>query len=92
MSTQDVSTSSYINFIIIYSNNGDVIQLLSIAGADIKEMQNLTYDHVYKINYLANWEFIHRTRTPVIGAISGYAVSCYYLCNEDIYSIVLLNP
>ncbi|EDV29629.1 Enoyl-CoA hydratase, mitochondrial [Trichoplax sp. H2] len=44
------------------------------AGADIKEMQNLTYDYTYKSDFLANWEFVHRTKTPIIAAINGYAL------------------
>jgi enoyl-CoA hydratase len=44
------------------------------AGADIKEMQDLTYMDVYKSDFIGSWERLGRARKPVIAAVSGYAL------------------
>jgi enoyl-CoA hydratase len=44
------------------------------AGADIKEMKDLTYDHVYLNKFLENWNFITTIRKPVIAAVNGFAL------------------
>lgn len=45
------------------------------AGADIKEMQELTYMEAFKGDYISrNWERITDFRKPVIAAVAGYAM------------------
>ncbi len=45
------------------------------AGADIKEMRELTYMDAYYRDFItANWERASRCRKPVIAAVAGYAL------------------
>lgn len=44
------------------------------AGADIKEMQHLTYADVYGKDRFADWERFNAVRTPIIAAVAGYAL------------------
>lgn len=45
------------------------------AGADIKEMKDLTFAEAFGGNFITrNWEGVTRVRTPVIAAVSGYAL------------------
>lgn len=45
------------------------------AGADIKEMQDLTYMEAFKGDFISrNWERITEFRKPVIAAVAGYAM------------------
>ncbi|EFE39121.1 enoyl-CoA hydratase/isomerase family protein [Trichophyton verrucosum HKI 0517] len=45
------------------------------AGADIKEMTPLTFAAAYNDNFIAPWSHLANTiRTPVIAAVSGYAL------------------
>lgn len=44
------------------------------AGADIKEMQPRTYPAVLHDDFIGRWETITTIRTPVIAAVSGYAL------------------
>jgi enoyl-CoA hydratase len=44
------------------------------AGADIKEMQAKSYIDVYMEDFFAGWEGMTRIRTPIIAAVSGYAL------------------
>lgn len=47
----------------------------SIAGADIKEMQNRTFQECYGGNFLAHWNRVSTVKKPVIAAVNGFAVS-----------------
>ncbi|MEM6383423.1 MAG: enoyl-CoA hydratase [Pseudomonadota bacterium] len=44
------------------------------AGADIKEMSELTFPDSFAANYAASYEAIAKTRKPVIAAVAGYAL------------------
>lgn len=44
------------------------------AGADIKQMQPLTYVDAYQMNLFADWDALLRIRKPIIAAVSGYAL------------------
>ena len=45
------------------------------AGADIKEMKDLSFAEVYGGDFITrNWEGVTRLRKPVIAAVSGYAL------------------
>ena len=44
------------------------------AGADIKEMQNLTFNECFSGNFLSHWDRVTRVRKPVIAAVNGYAL------------------
>jgi enoyl-CoA hydratase len=44
------------------------------AGADIKEMVDLKFQHVFGGNFLSHWDRLARSRKPVIAAVNGYAL------------------
>jgi enoyl-CoA hydratase len=44
------------------------------AGADIKQMQPLTYPDTYLEDFIATSDRISRCRKPIIAAVSGYAL------------------
>uniref|UniRef100_A0A2K5JH11 Enoyl-CoA hydratase, mitochondrial n=1 Tax=Colobus angolensis palliatus TaxID=336983 RepID=A0A2K5JH11_COLAP len=45
------------------------------AGADIKEMQNLSFQDCYSDKFLKHWDHLTQMKKPVIAAVNGYAVS-----------------
>lgn len=44
------------------------------AGADIKEMQPLTYVDAFDQDFFAGWDGLTRIRKPIIAAVAGYAL------------------
>lgn len=44
------------------------------AGADIKEMQNLTFSEAYLTDFIGSWERLARCRKPTIAAVAGFAL------------------
>ncbi|NVK36151.1 MAG: enoyl-CoA hydratase [Rhodobacteraceae bacterium] len=44
------------------------------AGADIKEMSELTYVEAYVNDFISSWEGVANARKPIIAAVSGYAL------------------
>ncbi|MBU6506876.1 MAG: enoyl-CoA hydratase [Alphaproteobacteria bacterium] len=44
------------------------------AGADIKEMQSLSFTDVYLGDFVKSWERVTLCRKPVIAAVAGYAL------------------
>ena len=48
------------------------------AGADIKEMQNRTFQECFSGNFLAHWNRVSTTKKPVIAAVNGFAVCISY--------------
>ena len=44
------------------------------AGADIKEMQHLSYAEVYGRDRFSDWDAFNAVRTPIIAAVAGYAL------------------
>lgn len=44
------------------------------AGADIAEMQPLTFQKCYRGSFLSDWDVISRVSKPVIAAVNGYAL------------------
>lgn len=44
------------------------------AGADIKEMQALSFSDVLKNDFIKSWERLSQCRKPVIAAVAGYAL------------------
>ncbi|GAB3688228.1 enoyl-CoA hydratase [Saccharopolyspora sp. ID03-671] len=44
------------------------------AGADIKEMQSLSYMDAYRSDWFAAWDRLSAVRKPLIAAVSGYAL------------------
>ncbi|OXB75316.1 UNVERIFIED_CONTAM: hypothetical protein H355_008622 [Colinus virginianus] len=44
------------------------------AGADIKEMQNKTFQECYGGGFLAGWDCITTIRKPTIAAVNGFAL------------------
>lgn len=44
------------------------------AGADIKEMQSKDYMSMYAADWFRRWEDLARLRTPLIAAVSGFAL------------------
>lgn len=45
------------------------------AGADIKEMQNQTFQDCYSRKFLSHWDRLTHVKKPIIAAVNGYAVS-----------------
>ncbi|KAF5270189.1 hypothetical protein FQR65_LT05669 [Abscondita terminalis] len=45
-----------------------------VAGGDIKELVNVSFQKCIKDIYLNRWDEITRTRKPLIAAVNGYAV------------------
>uniref|UniRef100_A0A2K6MIV8 Enoyl-CoA hydratase, mitochondrial n=2 Tax=Rhinopithecus bieti TaxID=61621 RepID=A0A2K6MIV8_RHIBE len=43
------------------------------AGADIKEMQNLSFQDCYSDKFLKHWDHLTQMKKPVIAAVNGYA-------------------
>lgn len=44
------------------------------AGADIKEMATKGYAEMYAADWFAGWEGLTRVRTPLVAAVTGYAL------------------
>ncbi|XP_074965803.1 enoyl-CoA hydratase, mitochondrial [Phalacrocorax aristotelis] len=44
------------------------------AGADIKEMQNKTFQECYSGSFLSGWDKVSTIRKPIIAAVNGYAL------------------
>lgn len=44
------------------------------AGADIKEMQPLTFPGTYTDDFISSWDRVSRCRKPVVAAVAGYAL------------------
>ncbi|NXG66837.1 ECHM protein, partial [Hemiprocne comata] len=44
------------------------------AGADIKEMQDKTFQECYSSSFLAGWDKVSTVRKPIIAAVNGYAL------------------
>jgi enoyl-CoA hydratase len=44
------------------------------AGADIKEMQSKGYMDMYAADWFRRWEDLARLRTPLVAAVSGFAL------------------
>jgi enoyl-CoA hydratase len=44
------------------------------AGADVREIKDLTFEEVYNHDFVAAWERLSHCRKPVIAAVSGYAL------------------
>lgn len=44
------------------------------AGADIREMKDLSFAQIYSNDFIALWEHIAKIRKPIIAAVSGYAL------------------
>ncbi|MDQ0511684.1 enoyl-CoA hydratase [Ancylobacter amanitiformis] len=44
------------------------------AGADIREMQPLTFPATYADDFLSSWDRLARCRKPVVAAVAGYAL------------------
>lgn len=54
--------------------------LFFAAGADIKEMQNRTFQECYGGNFLAHWNRVSTVKKPVIAAVNGFAVGILFFC------------
>lgn len=61
------------------------------AGADIKEMRDMSYGQAYKTNFLGHWSKLTQVRKPIISAVNGYALGggCELAMMTD---IVLASP
>ncbi|WFD03759.1 enoyl-CoA hydratase [Malassezia obtusa] len=44
------------------------------AGADIKQMKDMTFAGAYKSNFLGHWSELTQVRKPIIAAVNGYAL------------------
>jgi len=61
------------------------------AGADIKEMRDMSYAQAYKTNFLGHWSKLTQIRKPIIAAVNGYALGggCELAMMTD---IILASP
>lgn len=55
---------------IIITGNAEVFA----AGADIKEMANLSFAEVFAADFFAGWSKLAAVRTPTIAAVAGHAL------------------
>jgi enoyl-CoA hydratase len=44
------------------------------AGADIKQMSNLSFTEAYLGNFIGDWDAVAKARKPVIAAVAGFAL------------------
>src|ERR1700674_198259 len=44
------------------------------AGADIKEMESMTYPQSYLQDFVAELELVARFRKPIVAGVAGYAL------------------
>jgi enoyl-CoA hydratase len=44
------------------------------AGADIKEMADMTFIEAFLGNFVSTWDRVARTRKPVVAAVAGFAL------------------
>ncbi len=44
------------------------------AGADIKEMQNLSYIDAHRLDWFHLWDRLAQVRKPIVAAVSGFAL------------------
>ena len=44
------------------------------AGADITEMADKDFEHMYGVNPFGEWDKIGQTRTPMVASVSGFAL------------------
>jgi enoyl-CoA hydratase len=44
------------------------------AGADIKEMQSLSYPQTYLDDFIATWDRVGSRRKPIVAAVAGFAL------------------
>lgn len=44
------------------------------AGADIKEMKDQDFQSMSAVSFFADWDQLAAVRTPIVGAVSGYAL------------------
>lgn len=44
------------------------------AGADIKEMADLSFAEANRLDLFTGWDSLTRVRTPIVAAVSGYAL------------------
>ena len=68
--------------------------VLGAAGADIKEMQPLTYAGNLRTNFIKHWTRILEIRKPIIAAVSGYAVRarCGRMCTRAAHALTCRGP
>lgn len=65
----DFEKDSTVGAIVITGNNKAFA-----AGADIKEMQDKTFQDCFAGNFLNHWTKVTETKKPVIAAVNGYAL------------------
>jgi enoyl-CoA hydratase/carnithine racemase len=58
----------------------DTSSMRTLAGADIREMQNNTLAQVVGSGFLDQWPAVARIRKPIIAAVNGFAVSLFNTC------------
>ena len=53
------------------------------AGADIKEMSQKNFNDMFNEDYFGYWEVFAKVKTPIIAAVSGYALGGCLLYTSD---------
>ena len=58
----------------MYFNRSCNCNYVSCSGADIKQMQTMTFAECYSGNFLSHWDRLSRCKRVVIAAVNGYAL------------------
>ena len=65
----------FIHVVILCWKNYNLLKIVILAGADIKEMEGQNFSDVWYKNFLGHWNSIESCKKPIIAAVNGYAVS-----------------
>jgi len=66
---QDMDLDKQVSLIILRGS-----ERAFAAGADIKEMSDMSFSEVNQIDLFTGWDTLTHIRTPIIAAVSGYAL------------------
>lgn len=66
---QEAESSSEVGAMVLMGN-----EKAFAAGADIREMKDLTFTQVQENDFIEHWGYLATCRKPVIAAVSGYAL------------------
>lgn len=66
---QDMDRDEQVSLIILRGS-----ERAFAAGADIKEMSEMSFSEVHQIDLFTGWDALTHIRTPIVAAVSGYAL------------------
>ncbi|EPY85345.1 enoyl-CoA hydratase, mitochondrial-like protein [Camelus ferus] len=76
---QDFEEDSAVGAIVLTGGEkafagSQILCVRATTGADIKEMQNHTFQDCYSGAFLSHWDRLTRVKKPIIAAVNGYAL------------------